>query len=159
MLISDSFYSLLFFSLPSSSSIVVAVLTSCFFAILTICRRYDRIVADQVVAVSACRQSDLSPFWPDTAQSIAIGLGGTCVGFGPTQLPVGPNPNPNPKWIDRKLVGPEFDTSPVSAHTQPGQALPLHWLKYGNRSTHHYILAFLKDSQNNIRLIQCIVNA
>ena len=21
---------------------------------------------------------------------------GTCVGFGPTQLPVGPNPNPNP---------------------------------------------------------------
>ena len=45
---------------------------------------------------------------------------GTCVGFGPTQLPVGPNPNPkpnpkpnpNPKWIDQKLGGPEFYTSP-----------------------------------------------
>ena len=64
--------------------------------------------------------------WLDTLAKYTTKLG-TCVGFGPTQLPVGPNPNPNskpnpnpnpnpnpklnpnpnPKWIDRKLGGPE----------------------------------------------------
>ena len=36
----------------------------------------------------------------------------------PRSIRLGPNPkltltDPNPKWIDRKLGGPEFDTSPL----------------------------------------------
>ena len=42
------------------------------------------------------------------ASALALALG-TCVEFGPTQLPVGLGLGPN--LIDRKLGGPEPDTS------------------------------------------------